>query len=239
LLAYLQGISSPPQAIPNSRDEGQDFPSDTKHDAASRRSKEVTAQKTPVSQQPSNNSPHVQSDTKHDAASRRSKEVTARKTPVSQQPSNNSPHVPFGTQGDTFQVGSNLVKKKQLREKKANAALNFAMSSPRDTEGIELLRQIFSEESDHELDGIHTNYLHGNSSNAAYVAEATYVAEVRAAKQKAKRFQSREGRIDHANRAVRPDDLVTPAQGASNCLKTKDRSDLPKNAETEEITELL
>jgi hypothetical protein len=196
LLAYLQGISSPPQAIPNSRGEGQDFPCDTKG-------------------------------AKHDAASRRSKEVTAQKTPVSQQPSNNSPHVPFGTQGDTFEIGSNLVKKKQLRENKANAALHFAMSSPRDTEGIELLRQIFSEESDHELDGIHTNYLHGNSSNAAYVAEATYVAEVRTAKQKAKRFQSREERIDHANRAVRPDDLVIPAQGASNCLKTKDRSDQP------------
>ena len=134
---------------------------------------------------------------------------------MSQQPSNNSPHVPFGTQGDIFQIGSNLVKKKQLREKKANAALNFAMSSPRDTEGIGLLRQIFSEESDHELDGIHTNYLHGNSS------KATYEAEVTTAKQKAKRFQSREERIDHANRAVRPDDLVIPAQGASNCLKQK------------------
>ena len=202
MLAYLQGISSPPQAIPNSRGEGQDFPCDTRG-------------------------------AKHDAASRGPKEVRAQITPVSQQPSNNSPHAPFGTQGDTFEIGSNLVKTKKLREKKANAALNFAMSSPRDSEGIGLLRQIFLKESDHELDGIHTNYLQANSSKASYEAEVT------TAKQKAKRSQSRKGRIDHANRAVRPDDLVIPAQGASNCLKTKDRSDLLKNAETEEMNELL
>jgi hypothetical protein len=103
---------------------------------------------------------------------------------VSQEPSSNSPPVPFGIQGATFKIGSNLVKRRKLREKKANTTLNFAMSSPRDWEGIELLRQIFSEETDHELDGVHTNYLQPNSS------KATAEAETRTAKQKTQGSQS-------------------------------------------------
>ena len=126
-----------------------------------------------------------------------------------------------------------MVKKRKSREKKANAALNFAMSSPQDSEGIGLLRQIFSDKSDHELDGIHTNYLQVNSS------KATAEAETRTAKQKAQHSSSQKGRTDHVNRAVRPDNLVIPAQGAYSCLKTKDRGDLLKNAESEEMDELL
>jgi hypothetical protein len=103
---------------------------------------------------------------------------------VSQEPSSNSPPFPFGIQGATFQIGSNLVKRRKLREKKANTTLNFAMSSPQHWEGIGLLRQIFSEETDDELDGIHTNYLQPNSS------KATAEAETRTAKQKTQRSQS-------------------------------------------------
>ena len=93
------------------------------------------------------------------------------------------------------------------------------MSSPRDWEGIELLRQIFSQETDHELDGVHTNYLQPNSS------KATAEAETRTAKQKTQGSQSWKGRFDHADRPVRPDDLVIPAQETYyNCLKTNNRS---------------
>jgi hypothetical protein len=64
--------------------------------------------------------------------------------------SNNSSHIPFGNAGDEFVTGSYVSSKKILRDKKAKA---------RDSEGIELLREIFSNKSDRKLNVIHTNYL--------------------------------------------------------------------------------
>ena len=135
--------------------------------------------------------------------------------------SNNSSHIPFGNAGDKFVTGSYVSSKKILRDRKAKA---------RDSEGIELLREIFSNKSDRKLNIIHTNYLKKKYSNRTsdLDQDANLQAkevETRNASQMARRCQARQKRVDHAHDADRADDHDIPAHTlhrAYNCRCRKD-----------------
>ena len=148
--------------------------------------------------------------------------------------SNNSSHIPFGNAGDKFVTGSYVSSKKILRDRKAKA---------RDSEGIELLREIFSNKSDRKLNIIHTNYLKKKYSNRTsdLDQDANLQAkevETRNASQMARRCQARQKRVDHAHDADRADDHDIPAHTlhrAYNCCRRKDR----ELTDTEELDEHL
>jgi hypothetical protein len=148
--------------------------------------------------------------------------------------SNNSSHIPFGNTGDEFVTGSYVSSKKILRDKKAKA---------RDSEGIELLREIFSNKSDRKLNIIHTNYLKKKYSNRTsdLDQDANLQAkevETRNASQMARRCQARQKRVDHAHDADRADDHDIPAHTLHrtyNCCRRKDR----ELTDTEELDEHL
>lgn len=152
--------------------------------------------------------------------------------PMLQVPPTSSPHIPFGSTEDTFSIGTFLSKRKKRKLSDRNAqarATNCNMNSTPDSEWIRLLRQIFVEESDHELNTIHTNYLQANSSKAP--ADLIHDVELQAEDKTGlahemaltQRRRDRQARIDHAQQAVRADDLDIPAHKANNCRRRKDR----------------
>ncbi len=127
--------------------------------------------------------------------------------PSPQVTSANSSNAPAGTAGDNFASGSHLSKKRKFCDSRTVKA----KLSRRDTEGIQLLRQIFPEEPDHELSKIHTAYLQKNSSNVAAdcnhdVVLTAQETETRIANESARHWQSRQERMDYAKAAVRADD---------------------------------
>ena len=135
--------------------------------------------------------------------------------------SSNGPHVPFGTTGATFAIGTNISKKRKL-----NSITAKARNSRRDSDGIELLRQIFPEEPDHELHTTHTAYLQTNSSNKAAPHSndmdlQTIETKTRIENESALRWQSRRERMAYAENAVKADD----DDGEFNCLQQKKRFD--------------
>ena len=134
---------------------------------------------------------------------------------IAQAESTSGPHVTFGNAGDSFAIGSNLIKKRKLNER----------NSRQDSEGIVLLRQIFPDEPDHELHNIHTAHLQTRSSNeAAHRSHDELQAmetNARIEKESARRWQSRRERMAYADNAVRADNEDVDDDGTVNCRKTK------------------
>jgi hypothetical protein len=90
------------------------------------------------------------------------------------------------------------------------------------------LREIFSNESNRELNTIHTNYLKKKNSNGTADLDhdanlQAKEAETRNASQMAPRFQERQKRVDHLHQSVRADDHFVPAHRAYYFRRKKDR----------------
>jgi hypothetical protein len=121
-----------------------------------------------------------------------------------------------------------------------------AKISRHDTEGIQLLRQIFPEEPDHELNEIHTAYLQKNSSNVAAdrnhdVALTAQETETRIANESARRWQSRQERMDFAEAAVRADDdddddRAFNCRRNKKCIKVSVATEVPEDLNDESDT---
>ena len=110
----------------------------------------------------------------------------------------------------------------------------------RDWEGIELLREIFSNESNRELNTIHKNYLKKKNSNGTADLDhdanpQAKEAETRNASQMARRCQERQKKVDHLHQAVRAVDHFIPAHKAYNCRRKKER----EPTDVDELYELL
>jgi hypothetical protein len=124
-----------------------------------------------------------------------------------------------------FSIGSYTAHRSVTRVTDAKRCATIATTSRSDLEGIELLRQIFPEKNNDELNKIHNDHLerlHLRATvNSAQMPPPSVATETNARheRQRVQRLNSRHASTVHAYSAVRDDSDYIPDE--SNCRRTK------------------